>query len=778
MSKVIRFAEAEVAEPADFDAIGDAAREGHDNIVGGAIGYPSHWAAFTISTPTGTTVRVNEGRYFRNDRIYDLDAPVDLPLQVHLPLVVGDQRYVAILARHVDEVITAQRMIETDVDTGETVQQSIPKIDRRRVELVIQQGLPSPTPIKPDIASGDCALAFVLLSATGVVAVESGEDYRVKTLYEIEGRVRVLEGQMVVSFRRTQTLQSDLANLAGRILSIPRPEVIRQLQRDAARTRRILGIPDEARAYFYDPGLVRDQWDFGHANWLARVREGVRFAFAAERDDRLEVLDEGDEAIRIKDGILLPAWTEATRIEVDGSGSFRNISQQVHTVTTAVERTISRSSVEYGPTVAICENLSEWSQVGEQRVGETFQVNGETFQNLGVITSDTPEVDLSVIQTWNPDVTQAGIVEWNEQAQSAGHQNFAVQQVSHRSWTETYWDYVTETFGVNGSVYAQTFLLSQPMIMTSIDLRFTRVGTTGDVHLSLCEVDATGAPRFDRVIARSTVEANGLSVGWVKFDFAPRYLSAGRRYAWVSVTTGNHALATVTGSVFTQGTLFWSTDESWFQGAPEEDFAFRVNAAEFRSTRTVVEFEPLTLDNGMTQLHLIYENWVPPGTNLVWEWRTSDDPTWRLMLPYPDHPMNGLPALIRLRATFINTTEMAPGISLNAKARGMTQRHRADMTAVSKVLNFGFSTTSIVVETVVDNFDPVHNTVANKLIVGEAVVLPDATTIEADISRPGRFTYTSTFTTSSTASARLRVDMTTDTVILIPFIQNVSLFAL
>ena len=777
MTKIVKFTEAEVAEPGDFEAISDHAREGDENITGGAIGYPSHWADFTISTPSSVTVQVNPGRYFLDATIYDLDEALDLDMQVHLPLVIGDLRYVAILARGIEETVNENRMVETDVDTGETVQQSVPKTNRRRVEFVVQQGTPSPTPVKPSIAANDCCVAFIMLSATGIEAVESGEDWRVKTLYEVEGRTRVLEGQMIVAFQRTTTLQTDLANVQSRFNSIPRPEVIRQLQRDAARTRRLLGLPDATRAYFYDPGLVTDKWDTAHIDWLARIREGVRFAFASERDAQLAVLNPSDPAISITDNVLMPAYVEERRVEVDGGGSFKNISQQVHTITTAVERTVSRSSVEYGVTVAVCENQSEWSQVGAARVGETFQVNGETFVNTGVITDPAATLDMSnfVYPEWDSEQVVAHNLAQNNQP---GHQVFAAQSVQTRSWTETYWDYVVEEFGVNGSVYGQTFLVTQPMIMTSIELPFSRVDSAGSVHLLLTEVSETGAPVLSRVLARTEVVAGGLSVGWVKFPFTPTMLPAGRRYAWVTVTTGNHAIRTVNENKYAQGTLFYSTDEAWFQGSLEEDFCFRINAAKFKATRTVVEMDALTLENGFTQLNLLYENWTPDGTALIWEVMPSGTEAWQLIGPNLDNPFNGLPALTRVRLTMLGTTELSPAIRMTSTARGMTQRHRSDMTAITKDMLFGFNTTSIVIETVVDAYDPARHTVANKVDIDGVVYAPDTTTEEVDISKSTRATFTSTFTVPITDNARLRVDMTTDNVTSIPFIQNVSLFAL
>ena len=785
MTKLTLFAEAEVAEVADFEAIGLGAREGDENIVGGAIGYPNHWARFTAGNASNSSVLISQGTYFADALVYDLDAPATIDMQIHLPVIVGDQRYVAILARGLTETLQEQRFVETDVETGATVLTPVPKTQRRTVEFTVQEGIASPTPIKPVVAANNCCVCYVRLASTGIVAIESNNDGRVKTLYEVEGRVTVLEGQMVIAFQRTTTLQTDLSNLQARLRDIPRPELIRQLQRDAARTRRLLNLPDEARGYFYDAALVRDQWGTTDASWLARVAEGIRFQFAMERDEQLSLANPAQADIRLYDDVLLPLWTEEMRIEVDGTGATKNISQQVHTVTTAVARQVARSSVSYGPTVAMCDNVDEWAQIGSARVGQVFQANGETFEKIGAIDASFAgtAVDTSIFnQVHGSSYGINDLIVHNSSAAELGNRTvYAARSVEVSSWTETYWDYVTETFGVNGSVYAQTLLLTQPMVLTSIELKFDRVDTDGAVTLSLCEVSDVGTPMFDRVIAKSTVQPANITKGWVRFPFTPRFLQPGKRYAWVTVTTGNHSLATVTGSKFTQGTLFWSTDSAWFGGSQEEDFCFRVNAAEFKSNRVVIEFTQLTLDFGMTEIRLLYQNWAPEGTSMMWEVMPSGTDEWVVLTAETadrPNPLRGLPAACRLRLTMIGTSGLAPAIMLNTRSRGMTRRHRNDAVAVTKTLNFGFSTTAILVELTVDQFDELYHTVAPKIVIGSTTYTAATVSIARDLSKITRRTITATFTVPSTPSAKLRVEMGTTNVQSICFLENVSLFAL
>ncbi len=754
MTKIVSFTQAEVAEPEDFGNISLFAREGDDHIVGGAIDYAHHWADFTLSQPSSIEVRLNPGRLFVGALVYAADAPLDINLQIHLPLVTGDRRYVALLLRGVTQTVTAQRMIETDAETGETVEQAVPKVEARTVEVVIQQGLPSPTPLKPAVAADQCCLAFVELAPTGIVAVELDHGSRLKSLAEVEGRLTLVEGDMANTVRRTTTLETDVANIASRLKDIPHPTILRQLKRDVAIVRRQLAMPDEARAYWYDAGLLQDAWDKTHPHWLARVREGIRFPWAAERDSQLALLDPGSAAVRMAGTLLLPAWSEVVRIEVAGDGGSTNISQLTHTVTTAVRREIARQVTEYGETVTVCENTAEWASSYGHSVGELFTTNGETFQVVAI----------------------AGQTEW------AGHVIRAVRKVITRTVTDVYWDYVTESYGVNGSIYGQTWLCAQPMVLTSIDLSFTRVGSAGDVHLFVCECDEGGQPRLDRVIVTTTLASAQLATGWVTFSLRPSLLESGKRYAWFTVTTGNHALETVSGNKFAQGSRFACTDGAWSQVSTDVDFAMRIKAASFAATRTVVEFQPLTLENGMTEIRLLHGGWAPGGTAVTWEVKPSTSNTWQpltLSDAEASDTLAGLPALVQLRAVFVGTTDLQPALVLDAKARAMTFRPRGEMVAVSKVQAFGLATSTIQLEIVLDAFDAARHTVAPRLMIGSSVIAPSAVSITPDLVNGEKRTVLATFVLGAPVSeARARVDMTTTTVTDVPFVQNIALYAL
>ncbi|MBG0802833.1 hypothetical protein IYW40_15305 [Methylocystis sp. H4A] len=753
---VMKFNEAEVAEPDDWTNIGLSARASEDALVAGAIDYPAHWADFTVSNPNALELIVSPGTLFSDGALYRNAAPTTINIQQYLPIVAGDNRFLALLADGAVETTTEERLFETDAETEATISQQAPKVEKRKIDFTIAFGATSPTPLKPAVPANRCCIAWVELSTVGVAAIEPNHAARVKTLYEHEGRLVSVEGEIGQISASVRTIKTDIANIQARLGDIPSPAIVRQMKRSIAQLLIESNVPPEALAYDYDPGLLGDKWDHLHASWLARVREGVRFAYAAERDMQLALIDDQASNIKKSGNLLLPEWTEETRLEVSGDGGSVNIAGAAHTIVTAVQRTLSRTVTEYGPTITGCTNAQEWARYAASLgIGALFTLNGETFE---------------VVSFYNYG--------------HGGHHWVDARKITKRQVTETYWEYITSTVGLNGSIYGQTWLNTQPSVITSIDLNFTLASLTGPVHLLLCECLENGAPDFNYVIARVEKQPEDLVVGWNKFALAPTLLDGGKRYAWVTVTTGNHALATVSGNVFAQGSRFVCSDGAWAQPSIDSDFSFRLNCAKFARTRTTVDFQPLTLDDGMTEIRLLHAGWEAAGTNLVWEIKVPSipDAQWRpLTFDNADgaDDLNGLPALVQIRAVFMGTTDLQPAIVLDAYARGMTFRNRGDYVAIGEIIDFGVATTTVQTDSVIDAFDPVKHTAAPKLVVGAVVYTPGVVTITDEESDNGiRRRILATFTVPSTSQARYRLDMTTTEVTDVPFLQNRAVYAL
>lgn len=749
------FAEAEIADNADFEAIGLQAQAATDGLWLDAIGYPAHWAAFTVARKSAQEITVSAGRYVAGEIVYAQEAPTDMNLQLHIPAAASDQRWVAVLLRGKEVTDTVTRPFETsdDPETSVIVNRATPKTIRRVVELIVHPGEANPVPVKPVVASTDACIAFVLLTSSGVDTIERGNSDRVKTLFEVEGRVTALEVDLDGLFMRTETIETQIVNIKAKLTEIPRPVIIRQMQRDIGAARLKVDLPDEARAYVFDNALIKDRWDMTHVDWLARIEEGVRFGFAAEAQARLEVQAEDDPKIAFRGRRMVPAFDEVTRIANTSLDGTLLISQLVHTQTTLVRKEASRIRITYGPTQWACENAAGWSGLGgDSRVGQMLNVGGETFEVVYVGANGGP-----------------------------GHQTYGVRQVRYEQYNEPYWEYVTEDVGVNGSIYGQSFLVAQPMQLTSLDLSFARVGADGDVHVFIVETTPNGMPRFDAVLAQGKLNHANLVVGWNKVVLPITLLESGKRYAFVTVTTGAHALHISAANKYTGGTQFLTTDGAFSQGSMETDICFRLNAARYRSPRTVIPMQALNLADGMTQIDMLFAGWVPGGCQLGWEIRPSGSSVWtELDDGDPStNPLVGLPASVELRMVMMGTADLQPMIQLDEKAISRVARNRNTMRAVTKSFQFGFSTTHLQTQYTLDAFDPARHTFTPAIMVGNAVVNPDTTEIIIDAQVPTRRTYLSTYTLGAAANAaRMRPAAATTNVVSVPFVQDAFIAAL
>ncbi|WAJ26851.1 hypothetical protein [Antarcticirhabdus aurantiaca] len=765
MGKRKVFEDTEILGPDDLEEVSLFAQQAIDDMSADAIGYPAHWAGFTVSAVEGSPqlLRITPGRFLKGRYVYALDAAQNVDLLDHLPKSASDEQWVAILLRERERSIEAIRTFDTrtgqDPETGAIVPRPSATTIAREIEFRVQDGLPGPAPAnRPAIADGDCCLCFVRLRLVGgIQAIEPGLPWRAKSLYDVEGRVTKLELRVSQLFEDTASIRTDLGNLAAQIKTIPDARLIGQIVRDTSQLRQRAQLPEEARNYWFNFALVKDDWDFSQGGYY-RIREGIRYQYVAQFDHQLRVADPGRSDLSIWDNhFYLPKYTEVARItSPDGSGS-KDISSEVHSVTTAVQHTSSHTNIRYGETVTVCENVAGWGNIAERRPGEIFGVGGETFVSAGV--SASPYNDLPTADT--------------------GHRHYDVARVIYDTWETSYTTYDVKVYGLSGSIVGNTFLNSQAFVATSIDLTFTRVDASEPVNLFVCYARPDGSPDQEAVVARSVVQGAALKVGKVRFPFQPTLLEQGRRYAWFTTTKGNNALMTNSGNAFLGGSSFLITDGAWAQLSTTEDFAFVVNGARFQQTRTVVQMNAITLDGGMTEIEMIYRGFEPAATKLVWEVQAQGDTEWVPLDARLDNPLASLPPLVNLRAVFLGTEDLAPAIDLNTFARCIAGRMRPDMRAITKLIAFGFATNKAQVVLNMDAFDPARNTAEPRLVLANGTaVTADAIKAERDPVKTSRTKFTADFTLpAGTTGARVRIDSTTNSVIHVPFGQDVQLNA-
>jgi hypothetical protein len=708
---------AERADRVDWSRMSKFAQEAVDRIAEGALGYPAHWARFLVAEQAGFTITVSPGEHYNRDLIYVLLSQAERDLTPYRPLVAGTTKWVAILVGGQEVTVEENRAIQTEnVEGGGTVQRQVPKIIRRAVTIA---ELPSDiTGAKPAIPVGSCCIAMVLLTTTGIDTIEPYGEHRVVPLYEVEQRLKLVEERVDRLRRDTDSIATDVSALATQLDALPPPGLFQQFGRDIARNARALGQNPLAGNYFFDPGLVDDFWDLTHPDSYLRLDHGLRFPFAAVSDTQLMLADPSDPQITVTaSGTLMPSYQEVVRIETPVGSGRQRVANVVTQETIATEHQQSHSSTTYGPTERYCENDVHWNEADlrDREYGERFAVAGVEYQALGV--SDIP---------WNA----------TETAQN-GHLNFDVQQVFTTSWTSSYTTYHTVEYGLNNAAFAQTFRTSQIFVATGVELYMTKVDPTQQVTITMGRTHPNGAPAMEAMLGRGSVEGADLSVGWQKVPVKETLISQ-ELMAWTLATPGNNEIAKSDNNAFSNGSAFTITDGAFAQGSALEDYSFRILGARFDRTRTFVDFGPYDLQGGIGGIEVLIQGLMPPGTERVWAFKPNGATEWTPFDNRTEHLLTNLPASGRLGCWFVGTRDLQPTILMSQLSRVRLFRLANTMSAVSKVLDFGFATDTLSAGGHVDNYDPARGVPEISIYDGSTEIEASTLTVTPDPSRPGR----------------------------------------
>lgn len=762
--KVLNFNQDEVLLPADLTAISTNARNALDEITEGALGWPAHYVRFTVAKDASPdSVVIAPGEFYNGEAIYKQELAETLNLQTYKPDVDTDRRWVALLARadnpggvEVYEIRQKETAADHLTETAPINENMLKRIERR-TSIIVQTGAISPAPaIKPTVAVNDCAICFVLLSTNGVEQIVANEKSRVKSVYEIEGRVASLEVEVDRLSEATTTISTDLGGVANELANLKGQAIpqhlIDQLVRDQSIDNRLRDVDDGAKNYVFDQALVKDFWDLTHQSAQFRIREGIWPPYANQAQHILRALNQSDPAFKPIGKYVLPAHTEVVRLEVPPGDASENISNAVHTNKVAHQWTESHTNIRYGETIHRCENAAGWGDLQGRREGEIFTINGQEFIDRGIVHH----------HNWE------------------GHKIHAIQYVIRETVAETYSGYKTEEVGLSGAIYWQSFPNAKFMMALGVNLWFTRVGTAGDVTLCLSEVRADGVPNFKKILAHVTVDRDGLKEGeWTRFGFGPTVLEPGKKYAWFTVTTGNHEISKTTGNAFPDGTAGKCLDGIWSQGSIMEDYSHQVIGARFENSRAVMEMQPLTLANGMTEFEMVYQSLEAGGASLEWEVKAQGVTDWELVEPARSNPLRNLPPLIQLRAVFVGSPDFMPAFIQDNHAIAICGRMAQNMQAITKPINTAVASDSWKVIVNMDHFDSDHHTVTPKLIVNGTIEDADSITIGADPAKPSRTKVVANFSLSSAVSqAIVRLDSATDEVTNVAFGQDIQVVAL
>jgi hypothetical protein len=237
----------------------------------------------------------------------------------------------------------------------------------------------------------------------------------------------------------------------------------------------------------------------------------------------------------------------------------------------------------------------------------------------------------------------------------------------------------------------------------------------------------------------------------------PTYLVAGRRYAIVLVTTGDHYVAmTNTDNGVVQGTFFTSTDGAFFAGNLVDDLKMRLYFARFERTRLGVELTALQLAGGILDLDILNEGITPPACRTDVEVQVNG--AWIPLDGVPNGPnLSGLPAILPLRVTLTGTTDLMPGFGLS-NSQAIVSRPKTAFTWVGAARTLGSPTTSIKIITDLQSFDEAKHDCTVTLRTGATLATTEtADVVEDETLANGTIRRTSVFNIAPASRYEVRI---------------------
>lgn len=711
MEKLVLFRDRQELQAADLNNIGGYADAALAHLVTEAITGERMFVGLRVTQHSATEIDVAAGRLW--DGVtglrYAKAEAETISLFSYLP--VADQKYlnVSVIGQEVDD-LQEPRDYLVDLTSGQTEPKAVYMAKVRNVAILITAGLESSTPQRPDAPTGYLTVAHVLLGTSGILEIEEASNKQLMRLFEVWQQTLANLSWINEAAPKLASILSDLANLAAMIRALQAAAsadgLVSQLAAEVALIRDKLELPAVYTEYEADNFLVLDESDITNPEYHALVNMGVRFPWAGETEQQLALFNPYDTNVKDHDGLILPAYTEVARLALTGYAGSLSLSQYQFQTLEARQCTRTRRRIEYSPAWRYCTNGVYIPATGTAKIIEQV-FEGEV--PAGVDLGDSKYREETFL--------------WG----TAGHMCYEARDVWVHTWQETYTviDSVTNT--INGSINAQTFLNSQNGWLTKIGLQFTAAGADGAVTLLLMETQ-NGLPNHNRVLGQATVQAADIKTMPTETVFRftqPVFLSPGRRYAIVLVTGGAHSVALVSGTKYSQGTLFYSTDGEYFQGDVTKDLMMTLYYAQFSNPRTVVDLTPISLADGIVAFSILAEIIQPEATSLVFEYQPSGSGEWYSIAEGTTGALLGLPAMCRMRAVLNGSQDIMPclgltGSKLRATRAGLSFRH------ISTLRTLPAAKDDIKVILRLENWDAVKHSCTVRL-------LSDSTTYEGTV---------------------------------------------
>lgn len=727
----------------DYASFGDYPKQSFDHIVADGIQDTSGWALFQALKSGTAEVTIKPGRLYNAGMVYALEADQTFEFINDLPTT--NKTWVAIVGygQEIDTDVEPRDFL-IDVATGVTEPNAVALLRQRKANIAEIVGVEAPQPAKPVIPNGNILIAWVMLSPTGVDSVALVEENRVAQVARERGRINALSNRLDTVFPLIEALASLVASLQAQLAGVGQQRSLDNLYIDLARVKEHLELEDGYTDYDADRFLDTEESDTDNVAFLAKVREGVRFSDDAANTVAMTVFNPLNPDVVVSNNMLLPKFTEVKRLHVQPFYEQLQISQYSYQEFDMVQRSVSRTRIRYGEETTVCTNASWYKKGNYDSASKVFTKDGESWEYMETV----------------------------KDRSGTAHDIVRLRRFWVDTYTEHYWDRVTTEHTISGQQIAQTFLNAGDGWLSSIGLFFTQKGNTGNVDVALCEV-AYGMPDVKAVLNKVTLNVANIVTSAdgtleTKVTFPATFLEAGKRYAIVITTGGNHYVAMANGTQYAQGTFFYSVDGAYQMGTAQRDLMFSLYFAKFNKTRTVVDLAAMSLSGGITDIDILAPMLLPDSCEIVFEVQVAG--VWHPLASVisGNTVLYGLPPLLPFRAVFNGTSDVQAGINL-LDSQLSYSRPRTTFKHISEDYTLASASDDFKVVVILENYKEAnHNLTCTIKRNGGGSELNPATTVDEPLDNPEdarsadhkRIKRTFTWTSVQITSPMTSVDIT------------------
>lgn len=732
----------------ELDALQGYVQDGLTTIIKELLVRSVYYKGLTVTKTGPTELSISLGRYYRNGIAYSTASAQTINLTSYLPAG-SNKKVVAIVASGQEiETDSAPRQFVTDVDTGATRTRTVSTRTSRRVLVAVVEGNDSLNPLPPTVGVEYAVLALVTLSSTGIVGEpDRVTDHLAPNLEDAITELALINGRLARAFSMIETMRNDIAGLAKQLKAkadqkdlLAAIARIADVERDVRRldvamrdVREAASVPDTESFFGSDLFDIDDESDKAHGSYSALVEDGIlQLPKPTVTSAQIALLNPLDPKVKVSgENLVLPDYTEETRITVA-------VKEQAVAVATypVVSHTIVRKYPGW---------LFKWFKTKWGGLVEKTMVH--TAGHVELIDPATGTVVTINLYKYK----------WEKRGDFGPGLWLFIEDY------QPYWLEKTTSTTVTGSTVAQTFQNSQAGWLTSVGLYFKTVAASGNVRVTILECLEDGTPNPSSSLGSVVVEQANLAIGWVNFPLDPVHLSRGERYAIMVKTSGAHELWGSNTNDLVNGTLFYSLDGDYWDGALNRDLSFKANFAKFKTTRVEVNLVSASRSGGMSEIDFTLTGVYPASVNfdiqaqIAGVWRNIDNNNLSLFAAEP--------SLVPLRAVWTNTQHDAVGFVLGASRLLVSKPDNTGIhISTARTLPAGEETKRIVVILKLGkNYSAGHHTLAVKLLYGASYASTKTATSTRITSTPAGANLEAVFDFVTAIDAyKIRTEFATD----------------